>query len=100
MKDAAILVGVDYRTIIESGTIPVVQLGPRRMVPHVRLPYRWRLSMTIWAAKSRASTQPGQERSQRPNARWGELRVQPAQSSALVRSNERVARRELLAGRG
>jgi hypothetical protein len=33
MKDAAKLVGVDYRTIklgIESGTIPTVQLGPRR----------------------------------------------------------------------
>src|SRR3546814_16431692 len=38
MKDAAKLVGVDYRTIklgIESGTIPTVQLGPRRMIPRV-----------------------------------------------------------------
>ena len=36
MKDAAKLVGVDYRTIklgIDSGTIPTVQLGPRRMIP-------------------------------------------------------------------
>ena len=36
MKDAAKLVGVDYRTIklgIESGTIPTIQLGPRRMIP-------------------------------------------------------------------
>ncbi|UUT36387.1 DNA-binding protein [Microbacterium elymi] len=35
MKDAAELVGVDYRTIelgIESGTIPTVQLDPRRMI--------------------------------------------------------------------
>lgn len=40
MKDAAKLVGVDYRTIklgIESGTIPTVQLGPRRMVPRAGL---------------------------------------------------------------
>lgn len=40
MKDAARLVGVDYRTIklgIESGTIPTVQLGPRRMIPRVPL---------------------------------------------------------------
>lgn len=40
MKDAAKLVGVDYRTIklgIESGTIPTVQLSPRRMVPRVPL---------------------------------------------------------------
>jgi len=40
MKDAAKLVGVDYRTIklgIESGTIPTVQLGPRRMIPRVPL---------------------------------------------------------------
>lgn len=39
MKDATKLVGVDYRTIkpgIESGTIPTVQLGPRRMIPRVR----------------------------------------------------------------
>jgi len=36
MKDAAKLVGVDYRTIklgIENGTIPTVQLGPRQMIP-------------------------------------------------------------------
>ena len=36
MKAAAELVGVDYRTIklgIDSGTIPTVQLGPRRMIP-------------------------------------------------------------------
>lgn len=40
MKDAAKLVGVDYRTIklgIENGTIPTVQLGPRRMIPRVSL---------------------------------------------------------------
>ncbi|WP_240948611.1 helix-turn-helix domain-containing protein [Microbacterium salsuginis] len=40
MKDAAKLVGVDYRTIklgIESGTIPTVQLGPRRMIPRAGL---------------------------------------------------------------
>ena len=40
MKDAAKLVGVDYRTIklgIESGTIPTVQLGPRRMIPRAPL---------------------------------------------------------------
>ncbi|GAB3602498.1 helix-turn-helix domain-containing protein [Microbacterium sp. NPDC056044] len=40
MKDAAKLVGVDYRTIklgIESGTIPTVQLGQRRMIPRVPL---------------------------------------------------------------
>lgn len=40
MKDAAELVGVDYRTIklgIESGTISTVQLGPRRMIPRVPL---------------------------------------------------------------
>ena len=40
MKDAAKLVGVDYRTIklgIESGTIPTVQLGTRRMIPRVPL---------------------------------------------------------------
>ena len=40
MKDAAKLVGVDYRTIklgIESGTIPTVQLGPSRMIPRVPL---------------------------------------------------------------
>lgn len=39
MKDAAKLVGVDYRTIklgIESGTIPTIQLGPRRMIPACR----------------------------------------------------------------
>ncbi|MFI8594639.1 excisionase family DNA-binding protein [Microbacterium sp. NPDC078428] len=39
-KDAAKLVGVDYRTIklgIENGTIPTVQLGPRRMIPRVPL---------------------------------------------------------------
>ncbi|WP_255209224.1 helix-turn-helix transcriptional regulator [Microbacterium oleivorans] len=36
MKDAAKLVGVDCRTIklgIENGTIPTIQLGPRRMIP-------------------------------------------------------------------
>ncbi len=35
-KDAAVLVGVEYRTIklgVERGTIPTVQLGPRRMIP-------------------------------------------------------------------
>lgn len=40
MKDAAKLVGVDYRTIklgIENGTIPTVQLGPRLMIPRVPL---------------------------------------------------------------
>lgn len=40
MKDAAKLIGVDYRTIklgIESGTIPTIQLGPRRMIPRVPL---------------------------------------------------------------
>ena len=40
MKDAAKLVGVDYRTIklgIENGTIPTVQLGPRQMIPRVPL---------------------------------------------------------------
>lgn len=40
MKDVAKLVGVDYRTIklgIENGTIPTVQLGPRRMIPRVPL---------------------------------------------------------------
>lgn len=40
MKDAAKLVGVDYRTIklgIENGTIPTIQLGPRRMIPRVAL---------------------------------------------------------------
>ena len=40
MKDAAKLVGVDYRTIklgIENGSIPTVQLGPRRMIPRVPL---------------------------------------------------------------
>ncbi|MGP3536420.1 helix-turn-helix domain-containing protein [Microbacterium sp. RD1] len=40
MKDAAKLVGVDYRTIklgIESGTIPTVQLGQRRMIPRIPL---------------------------------------------------------------
>jgi excisionase family DNA binding protein len=40
MKDAAKLVGVDYRTIklgIDNGTIPTVQLGPRRMIPRVPL---------------------------------------------------------------
>ena len=40
MKDAAQLVGVDYRTIklgIDSGTIPTVQLGPRRMIPRAAL---------------------------------------------------------------
>ncbi|AZS37542.1 hypothetical protein CVS47_02179 [Microbacterium lemovicicum] len=40
MKDAAKLVGVDYRTIklgIENGTIPTVQLGPRRMIPRIPL---------------------------------------------------------------
>ncbi|MGW8484519.1 helix-turn-helix domain-containing protein [Microbacterium sp. NPDC055903] len=40
MKDAAKLVGVDYRTIklgIESGTIPTMQLGPRRTIPRAPL---------------------------------------------------------------
>jgi len=40
MKDAAKLVGVDYRTIklgMENGTIPSVQLGPRRMIPRAAL---------------------------------------------------------------
>lgn len=40
MKDAAKLVGVDYRTIklgIEGGTIPTIQLGPRRMIPRAGL---------------------------------------------------------------
>jgi excisionase family DNA binding protein len=40
MKDAAKLVGVDYRTIklgIENGTIPTVRLGPRRMIPRAPL---------------------------------------------------------------
>jgi excisionase family DNA binding protein len=40
MKDAANLVGVDYRTIklgIDSGTISTVQLGPRRMIPRAAL---------------------------------------------------------------
>ncbi|WP_345802961.1 helix-turn-helix domain-containing protein [Microbacterium sp. AZCO] len=40
MKDAAELVGVDYRTIklgIDTGTIPTVQLGPRRMIPRAGL---------------------------------------------------------------
>ncbi|MEU2203111.1 helix-turn-helix domain-containing protein [Microbacterium oleivorans] len=40
MKDAADLVGVDYRTIrlgVERGTIPSVQLGPRRMIPRAAL---------------------------------------------------------------
>ena len=40
MKDAAKLVGVDYRAIklgIESGIIPTVQLGPRRMIPRAGL---------------------------------------------------------------
>lgn len=40
MQDAAKLVGVDYRTIklgIESGPIPTVQLGPRKMIPRAGL---------------------------------------------------------------
>jgi excisionase family DNA binding protein len=40
MKDAAQLVGVDYRTIklgMENGTIPSVELGPRRMIPRAAL---------------------------------------------------------------
>ena len=39
-KDAAVLVGVEYRTIklgVERGTIPTVQLGPRRMIPRAML---------------------------------------------------------------
>ncbi|WP_438354915.1 excisionase family DNA-binding protein [Microbacterium sp. CJ88] len=39
-KDAAILVGVEYRTIkagVDRGTIPTVQLGPRRMIPRAAL---------------------------------------------------------------
>lgn len=38
--NGAKLVGVDYRTIklgIENGTIPTVQLGPRRMIPRAPL---------------------------------------------------------------
>jgi len=40
MKDAADLIGVNYRTIklgIENGTIPTVQLGPRLMIPRAAL---------------------------------------------------------------
>jgi len=40
MKDAAKLVGVDYRTIklgMKNGTIPSVELGPRRMIPRAAL---------------------------------------------------------------
>lgn len=40
MKEAAKLVGVDYRTIkqgIEAGTIPTVQLGARQMIPRAEL---------------------------------------------------------------
>lgn len=40
MKDAGRLVRVADRTIklgVESGTIPTVQLGPRRMIPRVPL---------------------------------------------------------------
>lgn len=40
MKDAAELAGVDRRTIklgIDNGTIPTVQLGPRRMIPRAPL---------------------------------------------------------------
>lgn len=39
-KDAADLVGVEYRTIkagVERGTIPFVQLGPRKMIPRAGL---------------------------------------------------------------
>lgn len=39
-KDAAELVGVEPRTIklgVERGTIPTVQLGPRRMIPRAAL---------------------------------------------------------------
>lgn len=39
-KDAAALAGVEYRTIklgVERGTIPTVQLGPRRMIPRAAL---------------------------------------------------------------
>ncbi|MGC5223864.1 excisionase family DNA-binding protein [Micromonospora sp. DT81.3] len=39
-KDAAVLVGVEYRTIragVERGTIPTIQLGPRRMIPRAGL---------------------------------------------------------------
>ena len=39
-KDAAALVGVEYRTIklgVERRTIPTVQLGPRRMIPRAAL---------------------------------------------------------------
>ena len=39
-KDAAALVGVEYRTIklgVERGTTPTVQLGPRRMIPRAAL---------------------------------------------------------------
>ncbi|WP_439592042.1 helix-turn-helix domain-containing protein [Microbacterium sp.] len=40
MKEAAKLVGVDYRTIkqgIQAGTIPTVQLGARVMIPRAEL---------------------------------------------------------------
>lgn len=40
MKDAAALVGVDYRTVklgVERGTIPSIQLGPRPMIPRASL---------------------------------------------------------------
>lgn len=40
MKEAAKLVGVDYRTIkqgIQAGTIPTVQLGARLMIPRAEL---------------------------------------------------------------
>lgn len=39
-KDAADLVGVEYRTIkagVERGTIPSIQLGPRKMIPRAGL---------------------------------------------------------------
>lgn len=40
MKEAAELVGVDYRRIVagvEDGTIPSIQLGGRRVIPRAAL---------------------------------------------------------------
>lgn len=53
MKDAAKLVGVDYRTIklgIQNGTIPTIQLGPRRMIP--RVPLLRAFGVDVWATGS------------------------------------------------
>jgi excisionase family DNA binding protein len=39
-KEAAELVGVDWRTIragVDRGTIPSIQLGPRKMIPRAGL---------------------------------------------------------------